>query len=76
MDAVITTAAGYPLDLTYYQCIKGITAASHIVKPGGRILIIGACSEGCGGPEFTRLIEEHPSPSAFLKSLEGLRSYG
>ena len=35
VDAVITTSAGYPLDLTYYQCIKGVTAASHIVKPGG-----------------------------------------
>ena len=33
MDAVITTAAGYPLDLTFYQAVKGITAASHIVKP-------------------------------------------
>ena len=71
VDAVITTAAGYPLDLTYYQCIKGITAASHIVKPGGRILVIGACSEGSGGPEFTRLIEEHSDPREFLKSLEG-----
>ena len=34
-DAVITTSAGYPLDLTFYQAIKGVTAASHIVKPGG-----------------------------------------
>src|SRR5262245_60763812 len=32
VDAVITTSAGYPLDLTYYQAVKGITAASHIVK--------------------------------------------
>src|SRR5262249_15232811 len=34
VDAVITSCAGYPLDLTFYQAIKGITAASHIVKPG------------------------------------------
>jgi nickel-dependent lactate racemase len=27
VDAVITTSAGYPLDLTFYQCIKGVTAA-------------------------------------------------
>ncbi|MGA9059602.1 MAG: hypothetical protein WB763_24185 [Terriglobia bacterium] len=26
MDAVITTAAGYPLDLTFYQAVRGITA--------------------------------------------------
>ncbi len=33
-DAVITSSAGFPLDLTFYQSVKGITAAAHIVKPG------------------------------------------
>src|SRR5580692_4278331 len=47
-DAVITSAAGHPLDLTFYQTIKGLTAAQHIVKPGGRILILGECPEGIG----------------------------
>lgn len=66
VDAVITTAAGYPLDLTYYQCIKGVTAASHIVKPGGRILIMGACQEGAGAAEFCRMLKENPSDRAFM----------
>jgi nickel-dependent lactate racemase len=70
VDAVITTGAGYPLDLTYYQCIKGITAASHIVRNGGRILVLGACAEGCGGPEFSRLLAEHPDPAAYLDAIE------
>ena len=70
VDAVITTGAGYPLDLTYYQCIKGITAASHIVRNGGRILVLGACAEGCGGPEFSRLLAEHPDPAAYLAAIE------
>ena len=51
-DAVITSAAGYPLDLTFYQTVKGVTAAQHIVKPGGRILVLGECAEGIGSPEF------------------------
>ena len=71
VDAVITTGAGYPLDLTYYQCIKGITAASHIVRDGGRILVVGACAEGSGGPEFSRLLGEHSDPAAFLAAIEG-----
>ena len=54
VDAVITSAAGHPLDLTFYQCVKGVTAAQHIVKPGGRILTLGACAEGVGSPEFAR----------------------
>jgi nickel-dependent lactate racemase len=69
VDAVITTGAGYPLDLTYYQCIKGITAAAHIVREGGRILVLGACAEGCGGPEFSRLLGEHREPEAFLDTI-------
>jgi lactate racemase len=51
-DVVITSAAGHPLDMTFYQTIKGITAAQHIAKPGGKILILGECTEGIGSPEF------------------------
>ncbi|MDX1982873.1 MAG: nickel-dependent lactate racemase [Bryobacteraceae bacterium] len=69
MDAVITTSAGYPLDLTFYQAVKGITAASHIVKPGGAILLFAACSEGAGAPEFRRMLKENPSSSDFLEKL-------
>jgi len=60
------TSAGYPLDLTFYQTVKGITAASHIVKPGGRILVVSACTEGAGAPEFCEMLERFPTPQAFL----------
>lgn len=72
VDAVITTSAGYPLDLTFYQAIKGVTAASHIVKPGGRILLIAACSEGPGAPEFQQMIKDSPSRRKFLDDLPGV----
>ena len=71
VDAVITTAAGYPLDLTFYQAVKGITAASHIVKPGGKILILAACEEGVGGPEFAAMLAEGLPDRAFMKKIEG-----
>ena len=71
VDAVITSSAGYPLDLTFYQSIKGITAAAHIVKPGGRILLLAACEEGAGAPEFRRMLKECPSDEGFLKQIEG-----
>lgn len=69
VDAAITSAAGYPLDLTFYQCVKGVTAASHIVKPGGIILLMGACDEGTGAGEFSRLLKEFPDPQAFLETI-------
>ena len=70
VDAVITTSAGYPLDLTFYQAIKGVTAASHIVKPGGRILLVAACEEGAGAPEFQRMLLSGMSDVEFLKHIE------
>src|SRR5260370_34349708 len=69
VDAVITTSAGYPLDLTFYQAIKGITAASHIVKPGGKILLMAACDEGPGAAEFSRMVAENPSGARFLDQI-------
>jgi len=66
VDTVITTSAGYPLDLTYYQAVKGVTAASHIAKPGGTILLAAACQEGLGSPEFTRFVRRFPDARACL----------
>jgi nickel-dependent lactate racemase len=71
VDAVVTTAAGYPLDLTFYQAVKGITAARHICAPGGRILLVAACEEGAGAPEFRRMLREAPGDGAFLNQIAG-----
>jgi nickel-dependent lactate racemase len=70
VDAVITTAAGYPLDLTLYQAIKGVTAVQHILKPGGTILVLGECSEGVGSPEFAAIVRWYRGPKAFLDGIE------
>jgi nickel-dependent lactate racemase len=69
VDAVVTTSAGYPLDLTYYQAVKGITAASHIVKQGGTILLAAACQEGLGSPEFTKFVRRFSEPQACLAAM-------
>ena len=70
VDAAITTAAGYPLDLTFYQAVKGITAASHIVERGGKILLLAECAEGAGGPEFSRMLAARESDEGFLRKIE------
>jgi lactate racemase len=70
VDAVVTTCAGYPLDLTFYQAVKGVTAASHIVKDGGKILICAECTEGPGAPEFREMVKQFSSPKAFLDAVK------
>jgi lactate racemase len=68
-DAVITSSAGYPLDLTFYQSVKGVTAAQHIVKPGGRILVVAECAEGVGSREFARRLAALKGFESFLDEI-------
>lgn len=49
---VVTSAAGYPLDKTYYQTVKGMVAPMDILAPGGNLVIVSACSEGMGSHEY------------------------
>jgi nickel-dependent lactate racemase len=69
VDAVITSGAGYPLDLTFYQATKGVMAAQHIVKPGGRILLLGECSEGVGSDEFARGLAKFTGFQSYLDEI-------
>jgi nickel-dependent lactate racemase len=54
-DIVVTTSAGFPLDLTYYQAIKGMTAALPVLKKGGMLILAAECAEGLGGERFTMM---------------------
>ncbi|MCS7304232.1 MAG: nickel-dependent lactate racemase [Thermoguttaceae bacterium] len=69
VDIVVTTAAGYPLDTTFYQSIKGMVAAEPIVKPGGTVILAASLSEGIGSPEFQRLFQEHASLDEFMEKI-------
>ena len=68
-DLVITSGGGDPLDATFYQAIKGISAASGVVRPGGVILLCAALEEGVGSASFERLLRESASPRAFEQRL-------
>ncbi len=69
VDIVVTTGGGYPLDTTWYQTIKGLTAAMHIVREGGTIIIAAECRDGIGGEAFTRLVSETDDYEVFMRDL-------
>ncbi len=70
-DIVVTSSAGYPLDATFYQAIKGMAGALAVVKPGGTIILAAGLSEGIGSPEFQRLFDENASLEAFHERILG-----
>ena len=66
VDVVVTSSAGYPLDTTFYQSVKGMVAALAIVKPGGTIILAAGMSEGIGSAAFERLFDENPTLAGFM----------
>ena len=45
-DVVVTSNSGFPLDQNLYQSVKGMSAASQVVKPGGTIVCAAECRDG------------------------------
>jgi nickel-dependent lactate racemase len=70
VDIVVTSSAGYPLDTTFYQSIKGMTGALPIVKEGGTIIIAASLSEGIGSPQFQQLFQEHADLESFMDCIQ------
>ena len=66
VDVVVTSSAGYPLDITFYQSVKGMCAALPIVKEGGTVILAASMSEGIGSESFQTLFRENSSLDEFL----------
>ena len=68
---VVTSAAGYPLDQTYYQTVKGMVTPMDILDDDATLILASDCSEGLGSDAFRdsqrRLIDQ--GAEAFLASL-------
>jgi len=68
-DVVITSSAGYPLDTTVYQAIKGVVAGAPVVAPAGVIILVASLTEGVGSREFEMLFREHADAPSFLQAI-------
>jgi lactate racemase len=64
-DVVVTSCAGYPLDTTWYQAVKGIIGALPIVKKGGTIVLAASLTEGLGSPEFQQQLAEYEAKDRY-----------
>ncbi len=69
-DILITTNSGYPLDQNLYQTVKGMCAASPVVRKGGAIVIASACGEGLPeGGAYAGLLSRYVTPQGFLSAI-------
>jgi nickel-dependent lactate racemase len=69
-DIVITTNSGYPLDQNLYQAIKGVSAASRVVRDGGAVIMAAACADGLPDDSgYANLLSAFNSPSEVLQKI-------
>ena len=68
---VVTSAAGFPLDQTYYQTVKSMLTPMGILDEEATLIVASDCSEGLGSEAYRasqqRLLKK--SPQRFLADL-------
>lgn len=70
---VVTSAAGFPLDATYYQAVKGMVTPIDIVAQDATLVLAAECGAGLGSPAYRhaqRRLRQHGG-ARFLASLRG-----
>ncbi len=68
-DIVLVSQGGAPKDINLYQLQKALDNAQHAVKPGGILILIGACSEGLGERVFEEWMTASPSPAYLIERI-------
>jgi len=69
-DIAIASCGGHPKDITLYQAQKGLAHAAQAVKPGGKILLLAACSQGVGDDVYFEYVSRFPTPEASLEDFK------
>ena len=67
-DIVITSNSGHPLDLNVYQTVKGMSAASQIIKERGSIIMAAECWDGIpSGSDYETILTSAGNPGELMK---------
>ena len=69
-DIVVASCGGYPKDISLYQAQKGLNLASHAVKKGGKILLLGACQQGIGDDIYFDYVCQFATPEEVLQDFK------
>jgi len=71
-DVVVTTGSGFPLDQNLYQSVKGMSAASRVVRDGGTIICAAECRDGFPDHgSYRDVLRSAASPQALLAEISG-----
>ncbi len=70
-DLVITNGGGYPLDMTFYQTVKGMCTALPALNKGSTLLQVSHCGEEIGSKSYTDMMLSYSNDwQRFLSDIE------
>ncbi len=71
-DVALTSSGGYPLDSTFYQCVKGMVSCLPAIKQGGTIISFAGCTEGIGSPHYVDTMSKYEANwKGFIEDIKG-----
>ena len=68
-DIVLVSQGGAPKDANLYQTQKALDNATHAVKKGGTIILMGACPEGLGSKKFESWLVSAPTAHSMVERI-------
>ena len=66
---VVVAVTEFPYDIDLYQSQKALDNAKYAVKDGGAIILVSACREGVGPPNFLNLLGSASTPKEALEKI-------
>ena len=69
-DLVLASPGGHPKDLNLYQSQKALAHASQVTREGGAVILVAACPEGAGSPDYEQWMVGMSSHEEVLRRFE------
>jgi nickel-dependent lactate racemase len=66
---IVVAVTAFPYDIDLYQSQKALDNAKYAVKDGGMIILVSACRDGVGPPNFLNLLASASTPKEALEKI-------
>jgi nickel-dependent lactate racemase len=66
---IVVAVTAFPYDIDLYQSQKALDNAKYAVKDGGVIILVTACRDGVGPPNFLNLLASASTPKEVLDKI-------
>jgi nickel-dependent lactate racemase len=66
---IVVAVTAFPYDIDLYQSQKALDNSKYAVKDGGIIILVSACRDGVGPPNFLNLLASASTPKDALEKI-------